>query len=148
VYHRYRKKKRTRTRRKQSTRESELRKKHKSAPASTTEERERELLPSDFFLTPPFSSSTKPIVFHRVRLRVLTDQLLLHPSHRRSAVLVEREPLYTTTCFFAKNFRFVSLFPYLNGKISHDTVSAKRQRRSVFLLAETTIYISSKKTQK
>lgn len=42
-----------RTRRKQSTRESDLRKKHKSAPASTTEERERELLPSDFFLTPP-----------------------------------------------------------------------------------------------
>lgn len=83
-----------------------------------------------FWLRP--SSSTKPIVFHRVRLRVLTDQLLLHPSHRRSTVMVEREPLYTTTCFFAKNFRFVFLFPYLNGKISDNTVFRKTAKEECF----------------
>jgi hypothetical protein len=124
--YRYKKKKRRRTRRKQSTRESELRKKHRSAPASTTEERQRERLPSDFFLTPPV------FFFHE------TDRISPCPSPRSyrptpppsitspfNSPGRERETLYITTCFFAKNFRFVSLFPYLNGKISHNTVFSK-----------------------
>ncbi len=81
----------------------------------------------------PSSSSTKPILFHRVRLRVLTDQLLLlHPSHRRSTVMLERGTLYTTTGSFAKNFRLVFLFPYSNGKVSDNTVFRKTAEEECF----------------
>jgi hypothetical protein len=143
------KKRRRRRRRKQSTRESELRKKHKSAPAFTTEERERELLPSDFFLTPPV------FFFHE------TDRLSPRPSPRSHRPTPppsitspfdshgrERATLHHYGGFFAKNFHFVFLFPYLNGKISYNTVSAKRQRRSVLLLAETTIIFPQKRLRR
>lgn len=95
----------------------------------------------------PSSSSTKPIDFHLVRLRVLTDQLLLHPSHRCSTVMVEREPLYTTTCFFAKNFRFVFLFPYLNGKISDNTVFGKTAKECFSCRRNNDLYFLKKDSE-